>query len=668
MSPIEIGFDGFRDLDASSSRPVGSLLVIHGEFPSSLRLESSRCTRETSTYFPRWDTWPTAPLAALGRRRLLASCERISRSPCYECKGMGKTQQHRIVCNVLVIGTGAAGIRAAIAADEAGCDVVLVGKRTRSDPHTVLAAGGINAALGTVDPQDSWEQHYVDTMREGYGLGDPRAVELLARESPDAVRELESWGCPFARTVEGKLDQRFFGAHKYRRTCYAGDYTGRAIVRTLVSRLMQTDVAVVEQMYIAELLVRDGRCFGAVGFDLSTGDQTVFCADAVVLAGGGHTRIWRRSSSRRDENTGDAMALAFRAGCSLGDMELVQFHPTGMVAPEEWAGTLVTEAVRGEGGYLTNSNGERFMERYDAKRMELSTRDRVALANYSEILAGRGGPHGGVFLDISHRPKDFIIKKLPRMYRQFLESQMLDISRSPMEVAPTAHYSMGGVVVSAETHATDVDGLFAAGEATCGVHGANRLGGNSLAETLVFGRRAGEAAARLSIETDAQVRDRNSIRSALDRLSDVIRPGSEMARPLQRAIRDLMWEHCGVVRSEEPIRAGLTKLASIAATVDQVDVRPSSEGYQDLGVALDLRGSIIAAEATLRSALERRESRGAHQRTDHPGVLGSGQNTRVKSTPDGGMEIQSVPVPKAAEGLPDWEAGDELLVTGRLLE
>ncbi len=598
----------------------------------------------------------------------LSSCNRIFRSSRHEYEGMDSRKQHRVVCNVLVIGTGAAGIRAAIAADEAGCDVVLVGKRTKSDPHTVLAAGGINAALGTVDPQDSWEQHYVDTMSEGYGLGDPRAVELLARESPGVVSELEAWGCPFARTAEGKLDQRFFGAHKYRRTCYAGDYTGRAIIRTLVSRLIQTDVAVVEQMYIAELLVRDGRCFGAVGFDLSTGEQTVFCADAVVLAGGGHTRIWRRSSSRRDENTGDAMALAFRAGCSLGDMELVQFHPTGMVAPEEWAGTLVTEAVRGEGGYLTNSNGERFMERYDSKRMELSTRDRVALANYSEILAGRGGPHGGVFLDISHRPKDFIIKKLPRMYRQFLESQMLDISRSPMEVAPTAHYSMGGVVVSAETHATDVDGLFAAGEATCGVHGANRLGGNSLAETLVFGRRAGEAAASLSIETDAQVRDRHSIRSALNRLSSVNRPGSAMARPLQRAIRDLMWEHCGVVRSEVSLKAGLEKLASIAAVVDQVDVRPSSEGYQDLGVALDLRGSIIAAEATLRSALERRESRGAHQRSDYPDLLDTPSNTRVVLKVDGSMGVRAVSVPCTIMGLPDWEAEKELQVVGRLLE
>jgi len=585
-----------------------------------------------------------------------------------ECMSMDTLAQHRLVCNVLVIGTGAAGIRAALAADQAGCDVVLVGKRARSDPHTVLAAGGINAALGTVDPEDSWEQHYIDTMHEGYGLGDPSAVMLLAKESPAAVRELEAWGCPFARTFDGKLDQRYFGAHRYRRTCYAGDYTGRAIVRTLVARLQRTHVTVVEQMYIAELLVQRGRCFGAVGFDLSTGEKTVFCADAVVLAGGGHTRIWRRSSSRRDENTGDAMALAFRAGCSLGDMELVQFHPTGMVAPEEWAGTLVTEAVRGEGGHLTNALGERFMERYDPRRMELSTRDRVALANYSEILAGRGGPNGGVFLDISRLPKDVIIEKLPRMYRQFLEAQMLDISRSPMEVAPTAHYSMGGVVVTAETHATELTGLFAAGEATCGVHGANRLGGNSLAETLVFGRRAGEAAALLSTQTDAQLRDRAAIQDALDRLSGVVKRGSEMARPLQRAIRDLMWEHCGVVRSQASIEAGLTKLASVASVVDRVGVQPSSEGYQDLAVALDLRGSIIAAEASLRSALERRESRGAHQRTDHPDSLSARLNTRVIPTDDGGMEIRSVPVPVGSAELPNWESAEDLQLVGRLLE
>ena len=257
-------------------------------------------------------------------------------------------------------------------------------------------------------------------------------------------------------------------------------------------------MAVIDDQYVSQLLVTDGACFGALAFDLETGERTVFLADAVVLATGGHTRIWRRSSSRRDENTGDGMYLALRAGCRLQDMELVQFHPTGMVAPEEAAGILVTEAVRGEGGHLKNALGERFMARYDPERMELSARDRVALANYTEIAEGRGGPNGGVFLDITHLGKDAILEKLPRMYRQFLEYQMLDISQQPMEVAPTAHYSMGGVVVDPETHATDVAGLYAAGEVTAGLHGANRLGGNSLAETVVFGRRAGEAAAAYS--------------------------------------------------------------------------------------------------------------------------------------------------------------------------
>jgi succinate dehydrogenase / fumarate reductase flavoprotein subunit len=324
------------------------------------------------------------------------------------------------VANVLVIGTGAAGLRAAIAAHQAGSEVVVVGKRRRDDAHTVLAAGGINAALGTVDPQDSWQQHFGDTLREGYFLADPRVVELMATEAPAAVLELADWGAPFARTADGRLDQRFFGAHRWRRTCYAGDWTGRAILRTLTSKVAELGLTVIDDQYVSQLLVADGACFGALAFDLETGQRTVFLADAVVLAAGGHTRIWRRSSSRRDENTGDGMYLALRAGCRLADMELVQFHPTGMVSPEEAAGTLVTEAVRGEGGQLKNAMGERFMARYDPERMELSARDRVALANYTEITEGRGGPNGGVFLDITHLSKDTILERLPRMYRQFL--------------------------------------------------------------------------------------------------------------------------------------------------------------------------------------------------------------------------------------------------------
>jgi succinate dehydrogenase / fumarate reductase flavoprotein subunit len=583
---------------------------------------------------------------------------------------MPSSQPRSNVANVLVIGTGAAGLRAAIAAHQAGREVVVVGKRRREDAHTVLAAGGINAALGSVDPQDSWQQHFGDTLREGYFLADPRVVELLAREAPAAVLELADWGAPFARTPGGRLDQRFFGAHRWRRTCYAGDWTGRAILRTLAAKVAELGLAVIDNQYVSQLLVADGVCFGALAFDLETGERTVFLADAVVLAAGGHTRIWRRSSSRRDENTGDGMYLALRAGCRLQDMELVQFHPTGMVAPEEAAGTLVTEAVRGEGGQLKNALGERFMARYDPERMELSARDRVALANYTEIAQGRGGPNGGVFLDISHLGKDTILEKLPRMYRQFLELQMLDISQQPMEVAPTAHYSMGGVVVDPETHATDVAGLYAAGEVAAGLHGANRLGGNSLAETVVFGRRSGEAAARYSASRDVALRARDVVRAADQELSGFIRHGRQFARPLQRALRDTMWEICGVVREQAGLQRGLERLAELRRLAGEVDVRPTSEGYADLAHALDLRASLAAAEATLLGALARTESRGAHQRRDHPELdpeLRVNFQARLDRT--GRLAVDARPVPAVPAELAGWTRPDpDLSVAGRLLE
>ncbi|MDQ3751809.1 MAG: FAD-binding protein [Actinomycetota bacterium] len=574
------------------------------------------------------------------------------------------------VANVLVVGAGAAGLRAAIAGHQAGAEVVVLGKRARKDAHTVLAAGGINAALGTRDPQDSYGQHFADTLREGYFLSDPRVVEIVVREAPDAVEELAEWGCAFARTPDGRLDQRYFGAHKYRRTCYAGDYTGRAMINALDGRVAGLGIPVLEDQYVSRLLTTEGRCFGALAFDLMTGDRTVFLADAVVLAAGGHTRMWRKSSSRRDENNGDGMYLALEAGCRLADMELVQFHPTGMVAPEEMAGTLVTEAVRGEGGRLLNADGERFMTRYDRERMELSTRDRVALANYTEIQEGRAGPHGGVFLDISHRGKDYILERLPRMYRQFLEYQMLDISASPMEVAPTAHYSMGGVVVDPENHSTGVAGLYAAGEVTAGLHGANRLGGNSLTETIVYGRRAGEAAAEYSSGQDAQLRSRTAIGDAQDELSSYIRNGTEFARPLQRALRDTMWECCGVVRSEAQITAGLARVDELRSLLGEVDVRPSSEGYGDLAHALDLRASLVGAEASLRGALARRETRGAHIRTDHPDLDPALQvNFHVVRSGDGTLEVCPEPIAPVPEHMQAWAKDDDAIdTTGRLLE
>ena len=520
------------------------------------------------------------------------------------------------ISNVLIIGSGGAGLRAAIEAKQQGMDVIVLGKRQRTDVHTVLAAGGINAAFGNVDPDDSWEQHFADTYIEGYGLSEPEVVEIMAKESPALVEEIDKWGANFAKLENGKIDQRFFGAHTYRRTCYSGDYTGRSILFALINKAKSLDIPIYDSQYVSDLLVDDNVCFGAMAFDIQSGERTVYLADSVIIAAGGHTRLWRKSSSRRNENTGDGFFLGLKAGCKLSDMEMVQFHPTGMVIPEEMAGTLVTEAVRGEGGKLINSDGERFMKNYDSDRMELSTRDRVAMANYTEIVEGRGSPNGGVYLDISHKGKDFIIEKLPRMYRQFLDTLMIDISKSPMEVSPTAHYSMGGIVVTPEEHWTGVEGLYAAGEVTAGLHGANRLGGNSLAEILIFGKRAGDAASKRSKEIDVHIRSKKVIQQAHDNLNSSIKNGTEVARPLQRDLRNIMWEYGGVVKSGEKLKKGLDEIKNLKNASKDLDVRPDSEGYQDLMLAFDLEASIISSEATLLSALNREESRGAHQRED----------------------------------------------------
>jgi succinate dehydrogenase / fumarate reductase flavoprotein subunit len=574
----------------------------------------------------------------------------------------------RTATSVLVIGTGAAGLRAAIELAESGHQVLCVGKRRRDDAHTVLAAGGINAALGTMDPEDSWQQHAADTIAEAYHLADPRVVELLAREAPAAIDDLVRYGAEFAREADGRLSQRYFGAHTYRRTCFAGDYTGREMQRALVGRVTELGIQVNDDLYITRLLVHQGRVFGAYGFDVDDGTRHVILADAVILAAGGHTRIWRRSSSRRDENTGDAMRLAADAGCRLRDMELVQFHPTGMISPEESAGTLVTEAVRGEGGILRNADGERFMERYDPERLELSTRDRIALANYTEIAEGRGTPAGGVLLDISHLDRETLLARLPRMYRQFIDLAMLDITQTPMEVAPTAHYSMGGVWVEAETHATDIEGLYAVGECATGLHGANRLGGNSLVECIVFGKIVGAEAARWSASLDVQVRDRAAVAVAADEVSELLaqRGGQEFPRPLQRAVRDLMSEHAGVVRSEDGLTEGLRKLDEVAGRMGAMEVRPDIAGFDDLVHAFDLRGSVLAARATLECALERRETRGAHNRADFP-----------HRDPELAVNLlwrPGEPVAREAVNEPSAEVAallvgrDEVEVTGRLLE
>ena len=584
---------------------------------------------------------------------------------------MASPDVRQTVSNVLVIGSGGAGARAAIAAHDAGSEVTVVGKRMQRDAHTSLAAGGINAAIATVDQEDSWGHHFRDTWNEGYFLAHPRKVEILAQESPDTIRELAEWGMPFARTEDGQVDTRYFGAHTYRRTAYAGDWTGRAIVEAVHRALDERHIAVHEQQYVTDILVHDGTAFGALMFDLVSGERTVHLADAVVLAGGGHTRLWRNSSSRRDENNGDAMFLAAAVGVPLKDMELVQFHPTGMTHPENMRGWLVTEAVRGEGGRLLNSEGERFMSAYDAERMELSTRDIVAMANYTEIQEGRGGPNGGVFLDISHLPKETIREKLPRMLRQFVEHQMLDISQEPMEVAPTAHYSMGGVDVAPEDGSTAVEGLYAAGEITAGLHGANRLGGNSLAETLVFGRRAGEAAAQRSFDLGVQLRSRATIDAALERLDGVVREGDTIVRVAQRRLRKVMWEHVGVVRDEQGLKQGIAELEQLRDVLDDLDVQPSSQGWGDVAAALDLRGSIESALATAIAAQARRESRGAHTRSDHPQTDPDALYNTITTWEqrDSGPSVSTKPRPEVPEHLREWAVpADELDVEDRLLE
>lgn len=550
------------------------------------------------------------------------------------------------ISNVLVIGSGGAGLRAAIEAKLSGVEVTVIGKRIKEDVHTVLAAGGINAALGNVDSQDSWQQHFADTIIEGYGLSNPQMVEIMAKEAPDIVKEIDDWGANFKKLKNGKIDQRFFGAHTFRRTCYSGDYTGRSILMTLLKKVKSLDIPIHDSQYVTEILVHDNICFGAMTFNIKNGERTVFLADSVILAAGGHTRIWRKSSSRRNENTGDGFYLGLKAGCRLADMELVQFHPTGMVIPEEISGTLVTEAVRGEGGRLINCLGERFMEKYDSKRMELSTRDRVAMANYTEIIEGRGTENGGVFLDISHKSKELIIDKLPRMYRQFLDTLMIDISKSPMEVSPTAHYSMGGVVVDPRTHSTGVEGLYAAGEVAGGLHGANRLGGNSLAEILIFGKVSGHHASERSLKMDVQYRSRKVIRDAHNKIDSLIKNGSEVARPLQRKLRDIMWENCGVVRNIDKLTSGLNEISTLKELVTKLDVRPDSEGYQDLMLAFDLEGSIMSAEATILGAMRRKESRGAHQRSDHTSMKDSFNVNFCITLKDKSLIVDSVKVEK----------------------
>jgi len=576
---------------------------------------------------------------------------------------MDKAEQ-RIATSVLVIGTGGSGLSAAIDLSERGTDVLAVGKRPVGDAHTALAAGGINAALGTMDKEDSWQQHAADTLKESYLLADPRTVETVAKGAARGIEDLERYGMPFAREADGRISQRFFGAHTYRRTAFAGDYTGLEIQRTLVNRANQLQIPILDTVYITRLLVKDNVVFGAYGFDVNDGTRYVINADAVILAAGGHTRIWRRTSSRRDENTGDAWRLAVEAGGRIRDPELVQFHPSGLIEPQDAAGTLVSEAARGEGGYLRNALGERFMQRYDPERMELSTRDRVALAAYTEIKEGRGTPNGGVWLDVSHLPRTTIMRRLPRVYQTLLELQMLDITQQPIEVAPTAHYSMGGVWVRPEDHSTGVEGLYAIGEASSGLHGANRLGGNSLIELLVYGRIVGEAASAYSANRETVHRSEPAVAEARAEVDTVLAAdGTENVRSLQRAIRNTMTEHAGVVRDETGLTAGLAELDALEARMKDLGVHPDLAGFQDVAHAFDLKSAALAARATLEAARARRETRGCHNRSDFPLI---DEALHVNFVWSGPGKLQSEPLPPIPQEIQALMR--DVSTTGKLVE
>lgn len=577
-----------------------------------------------------------------------------------------RRKEHSISTSVLVIGTGGSGLRAAIEVAEAGADVLAVGKRPKEDAHTSLAAGGINAALATMDPDDTWQQHAADTIKESYDLANPRTVEIVTQGAAEGIADLERYGMDFAKEDDGRISQRFFGAHTWRRTAFAGDYTGLEIQRTLIRRAESLNIPILDRVYITKLLVADGRIFGAYGFDVIDGTGYRIHADAVILAAGGHNRIWRRTSSRRDENTGDSFRLAVEAGARLRDAELVQFHPSGIIEPENAAGTLVSEAARGEGGILRNGLGERFMERYDPQRMELSTRDRVALAAYTEIAEGRGTENGGVWLDVSHLPRETIMSRLPRVFQTLMETQMLDITASPIEIAPTAHYSMGGVWVDPVDHSTDVEGLWAIGEASSGLHGANRLGGNSLIELLVFGRIVGRSAVAYSDGLEAQVRSHAAVDEARAEISDLLASeGTENVRALQREVRNLMTEHAGVVRDEAGLLAGLEKLGSVEARMKDVGIHPDIAGFADLSHAFDLRSSVLAARATLECALERRETRGCHNRSDYP-EMDSEMRVNLVWSPSTGVVRE--PIPEVSPDVAALMHTGEISQEGKLVE
>ena len=525
-----------------------------------------------------------------------------------------ETHEH----DVLVVGAGGAGLRAAIEALGQGASVGVVSKSLLGKAHTVMAEGGIAAAMANVDSADGWKPHFRDTMRGGKMLNNCRMAQLHAQEAPERVKELEQWGALFDRTEDGRILQRAFGGHTFRRLCHVGDRTGLEMIRTLQDRGVHMGFDVYMECTIVRLLTDGKRCAGALAYWRETGRFVVFKAKSVVMATGGIGKAWPITSNSW-EYTGDGMALAYEAGAELMDMEFVQFHPTGMVWPPGVQGILVTEAVRGEGGILRNKKGERFMERYDPKRMELSTRDVVARSIYTEVKEGRGTEHGGAYLDISHKPAEYVKKKLPSMYHQFKELADVDITKGPMEVGPTLHYMMGGIRVEAETAQSSLPGLFAAGEAAAGLHGANRLGGNSLSDLLVFGRRAGLAAAQHAKEVSTPKVDEGQVSAGENEaLSAFQRQGGENPYAVHRDLQTVMQNLVGIFRVREDMEKALVELAKLKERAAHTGIEGSRMFNPGWHMAIELRSMLTVSEAVTRSALVREESRGAHSRIDFP--------------------------------------------------
>jgi succinate dehydrogenase / fumarate reductase flavoprotein subunit len=580
--------------------------------------------------------------------------------------------------DVLVIGAGGAGLRAAIAAAAEGVSVALVCKSLLGKAHTVMAEGGVAAALANVDDRDTWRVHFSDTMRGGQYLNNWRMAELHAKEAPDRVRELEAWGALFDRTPDGRILQRNFGGHKYPRLAHVGDRTGLEMIRTLQDHGIHQGIDVHMEYTVLTLLKDGDRVSGALAYDRERGRFKLFHSRAVVLATGGIGRAFKITSNSW-EYTGDGQALAYDAGAALQDMEFVQFHPTGMVWPPSVRGILVTEGVRGEGGVLKNAEGRRFMfddvpENYRAQTAtdpdegwrytqgdksarrppELLTRDHVARAIVREVREGRGSPHGGVFLDIAWikeripHAAEHIKKKLPSMYHQFKTLADIDITKEPMEVGPTTHYVMGGIRVDGDTQMTNVPGLFAAGECAAGLHGANRLGGNSLSDLLVFGKRAGEYAARFArANSDTRVDVSQAAAAERRALEPFERKDGEGPYQIQQALQNVMQENVGIVRREAEMLRALAEIDSLSARAAKVSVTGNREYNPGWHTALDLGNLLTISRAIALTAIERKESRGGHFRDDYPNKdpeFGK-VNLVIRAGPDGSMVLSRVAIP-----------------------